>query len=202
MVMRIHLKPFALAFPLTLLVAAICPAAASQELERVIAAEPTPAGIAITVATGGCAKKADFQIASSPVDRWESVHRAAAHEARPLQRQLSRRPQIAIWLGGAETPRRHSAHAQERGRSGVWLDSSSSGSSSRNTGHGLRPCETPLQRIPAQARLAQASSPPALPQAPQPRLLLLPLLRGLAAYPLMEQKFYPYVAALLELPAR
>ena len=67
MVMRIPLKPFALAFPLTLLVAALCPAAASRELERVIAAEPTPAGITITVATGGCAKKADFEIASSPV---------------------------------------------------------------------------------------------------------------------------------------
>ncbi len=67
MVMRIPLKPFALAFPLALLVAAHCPAAASQELERVIAAEPTPAGITITVATGGCAKKADFEIASSPV---------------------------------------------------------------------------------------------------------------------------------------
>ena len=67
MVMRIPLKPFALAFPLTLLVAALCPAAASQELERVIAAEPTPAGITITVATGGCSKKADFEIASSPV---------------------------------------------------------------------------------------------------------------------------------------
>ncbi len=73
MVMRIHLKPFALAFPLTLLVAAICPAAASQELERVIAAEPTPAGIAITVATGGCAKKDDFQIASSPVDNGKAT---------------------------------------------------------------------------------------------------------------------------------
>jgi hypothetical protein len=67
MVMRILLKPFALAFPLTLLVAAHCPAVASQELERVIAAEPTPAGITITVATGGCSKKADFEIASSPV---------------------------------------------------------------------------------------------------------------------------------------
>jgi hypothetical protein len=67
MVMRIPLKPIALAFPLALLVAALCPAAASQELERVIAAEPTPAGITITVATGGCAKKADFEIASSPV---------------------------------------------------------------------------------------------------------------------------------------
>jgi hypothetical protein len=67
MVMRIPLKPLAMAFPLTLLAAALCPAAASQELERVIASEPTPSGITITVATGGCAKKADFEIASSPV---------------------------------------------------------------------------------------------------------------------------------------
>ena len=181
MVMRIHLKPFALAFPLTLLVAAICPAAVSQELERVIAAEPTPAGIAITVATGGCAKKDDFQIASSPAGNGKATIELRRTKPDLCKGNFPDGLKLQFGWAGAETPRRHSAHAQERGRSGVWLDSSSSGSSSRDTGHGLRSRETPLQRIPAQARLAQASSPPALPQAPQPRLLLLPLLRGLAA---------------------
>lgn len=66
MVMRIYLRPFALALPLTLLAAGVGRAATSQELEQVISSEPTPAGIDVTVATGGCTKKADFEVTSSP----------------------------------------------------------------------------------------------------------------------------------------
>jgi hypothetical protein len=67
MVMRIHLRAFAFALPLTLLVAAGAPAMASQELEKIISSEPAPTGITVTVATGGCTGKADFQVSSSPV---------------------------------------------------------------------------------------------------------------------------------------
>ena len=67
MVMRIHPRPFALALSLTLLAAGGSPAGAAQELERIVSAEPTPAGIAVTVPTGGCTKKADFDVSSSPV---------------------------------------------------------------------------------------------------------------------------------------
>jgi hypothetical protein len=66
MVMRIDLKPFVLALPLMLLAGAGLPAVASQGLEKIIASEPAPTGITITVATGGCTEKADFQVISSP----------------------------------------------------------------------------------------------------------------------------------------
>ena len=63
--MRIHPGPFALALALALLAAWGNPAGAAQELERIVSAEPTPAGIAVTVATGGCTKKADFEVSAS-----------------------------------------------------------------------------------------------------------------------------------------
>jgi Fe-S cluster assembly iron-binding protein IscA len=66
MVMRIRPKAFALALPLTLLAAAGLPAMAAQELEKIISSEPAPTGITVTVATGGCTEKADFQVSSSP----------------------------------------------------------------------------------------------------------------------------------------
>ena len=67
MVMRIHPRPFALALSLTLLAAGGSPAGAAQELERIVSTETTPAGIAVTVATGGCTRKADFEVTSSAV---------------------------------------------------------------------------------------------------------------------------------------
>ena len=67
MVMRTHLKPLALALPLMLFAAAGLPAMASQELEKIISSEPAPTGVTITVATGGCTEKADFQVSSSRV---------------------------------------------------------------------------------------------------------------------------------------
>ncbi|MGO9485961.1 MAG: hypothetical protein ACLPX9_15465 [Rhodomicrobium sp.] len=67
MVMRIRLRPLALAALLTPLAAGGSQAAASQQLEPVIAAEPTPAGIDVTVETGGCTDKADFDVTASPV---------------------------------------------------------------------------------------------------------------------------------------
>ncbi len=67
MAMRNQLRPLALALPLTLLAAAGLPAIASQELEKIISSEPAPTGITVTVATGGCTGKADFQVSSSAV---------------------------------------------------------------------------------------------------------------------------------------
>jgi len=65
MLMRIHLRPLALALPLTLFAAAGLPAMASQELEKIISSEPAPTGVTVTVATGGCTEKADFQVNAS-----------------------------------------------------------------------------------------------------------------------------------------
>ncbi len=66
MVMRILLRPFALALSLTLLAASGGSSGASQDLDRIVSAEPSPTGIAVTVPTGGCTKKADFEVSSSP----------------------------------------------------------------------------------------------------------------------------------------
>ena len=102
MVMHIHLRPFALALSLTLLAAGSGPAGAAQELEQIVSMEPTPAGIAVTVQTGGCTKKADFEVSSCAAGGGEGDGGVAPHQARHLQGQLSRRPQIAIHFGGAE----------------------------------------------------------------------------------------------------
>jgi hypothetical protein len=41
--------------------------AGPSELEELLATEPTPAGIDITVETGGCTGKSDFEVTSGPV---------------------------------------------------------------------------------------------------------------------------------------
>ncbi len=52
--------------------------AAEAPLADIVAAEPTDAGINVTVPTGGCTKKADFQVASQPAAKGEArieIHR-------------------------------------------------------------------------------------------------------------------------------
>jgi hypothetical protein len=81
MVMRTHLGPFALALSLALLAAGGSPAWAAQEPERIISAEPTPAGIAVTVQTGGCTKKADFEVSAGPVSNGKAT--VELHRTKP-----------------------------------------------------------------------------------------------------------------------
>lgn len=90
MAMRIHLGPFALALSLTLLAASSAPAGTAQELEQIVSAEPTPAGITVTVQASGCTKKAGFVVSSSTVSGGKAT--VELRRAKPgLQRQLALR---------------------------------------------------------------------------------------------------------------
>ncbi len=67
MLLSVHLKPIALMLALVLLAGGRCAAATPSPPEELIAAEPTTAGITITVPTGGCTSKDDFEVSSSPL---------------------------------------------------------------------------------------------------------------------------------------
>ncbi len=67
MLLSVHFKSFALALALLLLARGPCTAAASPDLEEVMAVEATNAGVTLTVPTGGCTQKSDFEVSSSPI---------------------------------------------------------------------------------------------------------------------------------------
>jgi len=67
MLLSVHLKPLAFTLAVTLLSAGHSEAATSPSPEELLAAEQTPAGIDVTVRTGGCTKLSDFEVSSSPV---------------------------------------------------------------------------------------------------------------------------------------
>ena len=71
MLLSVRFKPFAFLLSLALLTAETWPTAAATA-EELIAAEDTPAGITITVSTGGCTKKSDFEVSSSSLKNGEA----------------------------------------------------------------------------------------------------------------------------------
>ncbi len=72
MLLSVHYKSFALALALVLLAGGPCAAAAPPDLEEVLAVEPTTEGIAVTVPTGGCTEKSDFEVSSSPIQNGQA----------------------------------------------------------------------------------------------------------------------------------
>lgn len=73
MVLRIQFIPFAFALALSPAAAGESAATATPPPEELISAKETPAGIDVTVPTGGCTKKADFQVSSSPIENGEAA---------------------------------------------------------------------------------------------------------------------------------
>jgi hypothetical protein len=72
MLLSVRFKPFAFLSSLMLLAAGKPAAASASTIEELVAAEKTQAGITITVETGGCTKKSDFEVDSSPVKDGEA----------------------------------------------------------------------------------------------------------------------------------
>jgi hypothetical protein len=67
---RLGLTVFAIASSIAL--SCRCAMADPAELEELLASERTPAGIDITVETGGCTGKSDFEVTSDPVKNGEA----------------------------------------------------------------------------------------------------------------------------------
>jgi hypothetical protein len=67
---RLGLTVFAIASSIAL--SCRCATADPAELEELLASERTPAGIDITVETGGCTGKSDFEVTSDPVKNGEA----------------------------------------------------------------------------------------------------------------------------------
>ncbi|MFY9643185.1 MAG: hypothetical protein WCD20_14705 [Rhodomicrobium sp.] len=73
MLLSVDFKSFALALALVLLARGPCAAEASSDLDEVMAVEATKTGVTLTVPTGGCTQKADFEVSSSPVTNGQAA---------------------------------------------------------------------------------------------------------------------------------
>jgi hypothetical protein len=66
MLLSVRFKPYAFLLSLSLLAGGKQAIAAASTTEELMAAEHTASGITITVETGGCTDKSDFEVASTP----------------------------------------------------------------------------------------------------------------------------------------
>jgi hypothetical protein len=72
MLLSVRFKLYAFLSSLVLLAAGKPATVSASTMEELVAAEKTPSGITITVETGGCTKKSDFEVDSSPVKNGEA----------------------------------------------------------------------------------------------------------------------------------
>lgn len=73
MLLSVRFKPFAFLLSLGFLAGEKPATAAASTVEELMSAENTPAGIAITVETGGCTKKSDFKVDADQVQNGKAA---------------------------------------------------------------------------------------------------------------------------------